>query len=65
MKEKILCFFKEIFERETLTKSLNSTFMVLIPKKIGANDLKNFRPISLMGSLYKILISVLANRLKK
>ena len=39
--------------------------MVLIPKKIGAEDLKDFRLICLVGSLYKLLTKVLANRLKK
>ncbi|RVW28776.1 Transposon TX1 uncharacterized 149 kDa protein [Vitis vinifera] len=42
-------------------KSLNATFLVLVPKKGGAEDLKDFRPISLVGSLYKLL----ANRIKK
>ena len=39
--------------------------MILIPKKVGAKDLRDFRPISLVGSLYKWLAKVLANRLKK
>ena len=32
---------------------------------MGAEDLRDFRLISLVGSLYKWLIKVLANRLKK
>ena len=49
----------------TFIKSLNATFLVLISKKGDAKDLKDFRPISLLVSLYKILVRVLANRLKK
>lgn len=40
-------------------------FFVLIPKKISTKDLKDFRLISLVRSLYKLLVNVLANRLKK
>ncbi|RVX18253.1 hypothetical protein CK203_006485 [Vitis vinifera] len=36
-----------------------------VPKKGGAEDLKDFRLISLVGSLYKLLANVLANRIKK
>ena len=39
-------FFKELFfERSSFVRSLNAIFLVLIPKKGGAKDLKDFRPI--------------------
>ena len=44
--------------------SLNASFLTLIPKKNNAIDVKDFRPISLVGSVYKLLFKVLENRLK-
>ena len=38
---------------------------MLIPKKQNVEDLKDLRPISLVGGLYKILAKVLANRIKR
>lgn len=43
---------------------MNATFIVLIPKKSGAIKLKDFRPISLIGGVYKIVAKVLPIRLK-
>ncbi|RVW34350.1 Transposon TX1 uncharacterized 149 kDa protein [Vitis vinifera] len=63
--KEILAMFKEFHEQNTFLKSLNNTFLVLIPKKGGAEDIGDFRPISLLGGLYKLLAKVLANRLKK
>ena len=38
---------------------------MLVPKKVGAEDLKDYRSISLMGGLYKCIAKVLSNRLKR
>ena len=57
-------FFRQFHETGSFVKSLNATFLVLIPRKGGVEDLKDFRPISLVGGLYKWLAKVLANRMK-
>ena len=57
-------FFWDFHNHGRFVKSLNATFIVLIPKKGETKDLRDFRPISLVGSLYKWLAKVLANRLK-
>ena len=64
VKEKVMEMFKEFHEPSSFLKSLNTTFLVLIPKKGGAEDLGDFRPISLEG-LYKLMAKVLANKLRK
>ena len=48
-----MSFFREFYEHGNFVKSLNATFLVLIPKNTGAEDIRDFRPISLMGGLYK------------
>ena len=53
----------EFYDQGIFEKSINATFICLIPKKPGAVELKDFRPISLVGSVYKIMAKVLANRL--
>ena len=41
--------FNDFHNTRRFVKSLNTTFIVLIPKKGEAEDLKDFRPISLVG----------------
>jgi hypothetical protein len=44
---------------------LNTAYIAMIPKKDGANEVKDFRPISLVHSFAKMITKVLANRLAK
>ena len=46
-----------------LSKGINSTFIALLPKVQSLQKLNDFRSVSLVGSLYKILAKFLANRL--
>lgn len=55
--------FEEFFETGIVGKSTNSAFITLVPKKERSKKARDFRPISLVTSLYKILSKVLANRL--
>lgn len=57
--------FEEFFENSKLPKGMTSYFLALIPKISYPQRLTDYRPISLIGSLYKILVKVLASRLKK
>ncbi|GJW17758.1 RNA-directed DNA polymerase, eukaryota, reverse transcriptase zinc-binding domain protein [Tanacetum coccineum] len=51
------------FHHGQFPKGSNSSFIALIPKTRDANMVKDFRPISLIGSMYKIIAKILANRL--
>ena len=46
-------------------KGLNSSFIALIPKIKDLQLISDFRPISLIGCVYKIIAKVLSNRLSK
>lgn len=43
---------------------MNCSFITLIPKKENASSLNEYRPISLIWSIHKILTKVLAKRMK-
>ena len=65
MNDEVVGFFRKFYEHNRFVKSLNATFLVLIPKKCNVENFKDLRPISLVGGLYKILTKVLANRIKR
>ncbi|GJU04408.1 RNA-directed DNA polymerase, eukaryota [Tanacetum coccineum] len=51
------------FVNSSFSKGCNSSFVALIPKVMNAKFVNDFRPISLIGSVYKVVTKVLANRL--
>lgn len=65
MRQDILAFFAEFFDHASIPKGINCTFIALIPKVDGPSCFNEFRPISMVGCIYKILSKVLANRLRK
>ena len=65
VKEEVMGVFMDFFVTGKFVKSLNSTFIVTVTKKEGADNFKDFRPINLVASLYKLIAKVLANKLKK
>ena len=60
-----MAFFDHFHRSSKFERSLNASFLSLIPKKINALNIKDFRPISLVGSVYKLLSKVLANKLRR
>ena len=58
-----MAVFHQFYANGQFEKSLNATFVTLIPKKHAAYEIRDFRPISLVGGVYKIIAKVLANRL--
>ena len=63
IKNDVLAVFRDFFEMGKFMKSLNSTFLVMIPKKDGVEDFKDFRPVILVGSFYNLIAKVVSNRL--
>ena len=55
----------EFFDFGIFPKEINQTWVVLIPKLDGVVEIKDFRPISMIGSIYKIIYKILARRLSK
>ncbi|KAK9118364.1 hypothetical protein Scep_016457 [Stephania cephalantha] len=60
----ILKVFKDFYRTGEVNAVVNKTLICLIPKKLQARRLKEFRPISLVTCLYKLIAKVLAAHLR-
>ena len=57
--------FLEFHTKGVINQSTNATFIAMVPKKSQTFKISNYRPISLVTSLYKIIAKVLSGRLRK
>ena len=56
---------EDFYDSGIINAVTNETLICLIPKKKDSVKLRDFRPISLVTSLYKVGSKVLATRLKE
>jgi hypothetical protein len=61
----LLNYALECFRKKKLTANFRSASIKLIPKKGDNSNLKNWRPISLLSNMYKIISRAINNRLNK
>ncbi|CAN0872181.1 LINE-1 retrotransposable element ORF2 protein [Linum grandiflorum] len=64
IQDRVMSGFEDFFDRMAIPTMVNCTFLCLIPKKENVEDVKDFRPISLTSSVYKIISKVLMERLR-
>nr|GEW21572.1 RNA-directed DNA polymerase, eukaryota [Tanacetum cinerariifolium] len=57
----VVAAVQHFFTFGNFPKGCNASFIALIPKILDAKLVKDFRPISLIGSLYKVIAKILAN----
>jgi hypothetical protein len=62
--EDMVGVLNEILQRGELSETQKQGIIILIPKALHPSSTKDFRPITLLTTDYKILTKVLANRLK-
>lgn len=65
IKQDFMIFLSKFHRNGILAKGMNYTFVGLIPKVENPQRLGGFRPISVVGCLYKVLANVVVNRLRK
>ena len=64
IKEEVVGIVEESRNKKGVLRAFNATFLSLIPKESGADRPDKFRPIALCNVIYKIILKVIANRLK-
>jgi len=65
MKDEVVTAMTLFHDSGCISKGCNASFVALIPKVRDSSKLEQYRPISLVGAMYKIIAKVLADRIKK
>lgn len=65
IKNDVYGIIQDFWETSRLPRGCNAAFIALIPKLEIPSGFKDFRPISMVGWVYKIIAKLLARRLQK
>lgn len=65
IKDDIYAFVIQFLEHGDSARSINTTWVTLIPKMSNPVSIEDYRPISMVGALYKIVSKLLSIRLKE
>ncbi|GKC29214.1 RNA-directed DNA polymerase, eukaryota, reverse transcriptase zinc-binding domain protein [Tanacetum coccineum] len=65
IKEDVLKAVSWFSEKAKISKACNASFVTLVPNVVDPLGLGDFRPISIIGSIYKIIEKILAKRVKR
>lgn len=65
IKDEIMAALTLFQEFGCVPKGCNTSFIALVPKVMDPSKLEQYRPFSLVGALYKIILKVLGSRMKK
>jgi len=64
LKRDVVSAVQRFAEGGSWPKSTNASFITLVPKVANPQQLNEFRPISLVGCVYKIISKILSSTLK-
>ena len=64
IKEDLVRVFAEFHNSGIINQNTNASFIVLLSKKSQSKKISDFRPISLITCLYKVITKVLSGRLR-
>ncbi|GKV53298.1 hypothetical protein SLEP1_g59830, partial [Rubroshorea leprosula] len=63
IKDDMMGFVDDFHKNGKLVRGANNSFIVLIPKVMNPQKIEEFRPISLISVMYKVIVKLLANRI--
>lgn len=64
LKQGILVIMKQMFVDGIITENQKRGVLVCLPKKPGATNLEDYRPLSLFNTNYKLLTRIIVNRIR-